>query len=207
MISATKLWTPDSRQFANKMYIDSHETHENLNNYNDFVCKTEPNSSSDEIELLNGANGNWSENYVNHFEAIDLLTSPKFHPPITKVNATEGPLDLECLYYDQFQYTSSPEQISPKRELCDATIESYKFQIESQSPKSSTFSNLLNGFGPQSLDLTLESVINDAISLESSFNGNYTLPNSSSDLQQMPIICHWIDCYLAFNSQEELVSK
>ena len=53
-------------------------------------------------------------------------------------------------------------------------------------------------------DLTLESIIDDAISLESSLNeGKLVISNSLSQL--LNFTCCWANCYINFTSQEKLV--
>ncbi len=199
LCSATKLWTPDSRHFSrHKMH--SYETSKSFNNIN---CKTEPNSSCDQFDDLNN---NWSNSFAQDLETIDLLTSPKFQQTIPKVETTEGPLDLECLYYDQFQYNSSPEQNLPKTESCETSFDSNHFQTNNQSPNSPTYSHVFDSNESPPTEITLESVIDDAISLESSFNASYTAVNASPTSLQIPIICQWIDCYAILKTQEELVS-
>jgi hypothetical protein len=181
------------------MHVDSYETSKNLNNGNNLNLKIEPNSSCDQFDEVNN---NWSNSYGQDFESIDLLTSPKFQQTIPKVDTTEGPLDLECLYYDQFQYTSSPEQNLPKTESCQTSFDSNHFQSNNQSPNSPTYSHIFDSNESPPTEITLESVIDDAISLESSFNASYASPTSL----QIPIICQWIDCYAILETQEELVS-
>ncbi|CAG2107465.1 unnamed protein product [Medioppia subpectinata] len=189
----TKLWTPDSRQIANKLLINSYEKQRyNINNgYKEEIL----NGYSDED------NGYYRDHWRGGIEAIDLLTSPKYYPGVRRDGQTEGPLDLECLYYDQFECNSSAEHNSHKRETFSSSTASQRYHCESQS----TYCGQQSVAQTQPLDPNLESVIDDAISLESSFK-SLDSNNSSLSAQYMPNTCEWIDCYSVFKSQEELVN-
>ena len=188
------------------MFIDSYETNVRLKS----ITETDINNYSYRLSEVNASNNvveshtrSWSESV----DAIDLLSSPKYYQTVKEEKIeekpTDGPLDLECLYYDQFEYNSSPELISPKREVFESSNGSQIFGSENLSNNSITYTDLQTNQRPRdSSDLSLESVIDDAISLESSYSSHYSTITSSNPV---PNTCEWIDCFTVFKSQKELV--
>ena len=201
--SESTLWTPNSKSIADNMLFTTLDTRPVINpNIPDF---NEPKIVKSEVFAVHKEQEDYQNSQWNGgVEDIDLLTSPKFQMTVPKKEQPDGLLDLECLYYDQFEYNSSPEIISPKKESFESSIGSQIYVNESRSTDSMTYTNLQGYNRSQShisyaSEPSLESVIDDAFALESSFG--YSSINSSP----IPNVCEWIDCFSVFKTQEELV--
>ncbi|XP_054166084.1 zinc finger protein ZIC 4-like [Oppia nitens] len=189
----TKLLNPEFHHFNNKL---STNLYDNEIQYCDQVLYEEPVNSYHENNIYNNS-GNCHQ-WSRSVDAIDLLTSPKYHSLGSKKLQNDDILDLECLYYDQFDNNLGQQEIvSPKKEIFD--YHNQQNESHCQHIYQSKYQNIcsMNTNHTGYSDPNFQSVIEDAISLESSLNSSHMMSNIQT--------CEWFECYSVFKSQEELV--